>query len=803
MKPHPALWGALLLALCFAAPALAAGPAGSGHELYANGTELVIDTEENMRKTVGNLTAPVNAAAADGPDALLAGFRQGGPDTATAVAYWREAGGVYFVRLTQDTVVYGGGNGDAWLPQAKLTMRGGGVKALCPAGKAGGVEAAELTVSGGKAESLVLSGGAVNTANLRVAEGAVAGASLGEMGPGTEVALSGPGLTVEAAEKAGLGSLRLGPGTTLRVPEKAALDLSGALALEGGSLENQGAVTAETLDVAGSLTNGKGARLTAGLLAVKPSGQLTNQGEIAVAGQFNNQGTVLWNGGCLAGDMASSGALDGAGPLTVAAGDTLAITGGKAGVPIVCQGALTITGGAVDKPITNNGKMELLGGAVTGGLENGPSGVLTVSGGALAGPVENQGSMETAGQIAGPLVNEGGLRLWQNGVVTGKVVNGGEIELADAAALQGDVENRAAGVIRGGALAVPPGKTLINEGRVEAPLVNGGTVENKAKGVLAGAFDNGGSLENAGRMEGGGENGPSGVLENTGEISGAPLSNAGELVNKKKGKLSSASVANSGSLINEKRGEITAAASVTNTGTLENAGTIAGRVANRGGAFSNAGAVTGPVENAQGGALTNSGSLKGPVTNAGELANAGTVSGGLTNAEGGSVANEGKITGGVVNGGFFKNTGKKAAVTGDWSGNQPVDEAGKAAAESEGALLLTGLPYRASLAARPMEEAGPNYRSLLRAANGGAVLRAYEVACDQPLDGENILAFNLGEAYAGKRVSGLFCVNGIVTRHAAKADRAGVFRMPVEALGSFMVVEGNKAVATGKIPKTG
>jgi len=91
---------------------------------------------------------------------------------------------------------------------------------------------------------------------------------------------------------------------------------------------------------------------------------------------------------------------------------------------------------------------------------------------------------------------------------------------------------------------------------------------------------------------------------------------------------------------------------VINAGLLASSGAISGGLANAGYAL-NSGTIAGGVSNA--GTLASSGSLSGGLSNTGYTANTGTIAGGVSNA--GTLITSGSLSGGLANAGYTANTG--------------------------------------------------------------------------------------------------------------------------------------------------
>ncbi|MEA5058616.1 MAG: hypothetical protein VB049_01060 [Candidatus Pelethousia sp.] len=854
MKQHASVCVPYILALVLAfvpAVAQAAGavtPTGSGDALYSNGTALLVDTKENL------------PGAATAVRASIAGFMEGTDDPDATVAYWTITGAdatttTYYIPIKAETVLYAGGDsGD--VENARVTMKGGRVGGLVAGGTAGTVTNASVSMTGGTASSVTVGGGGLlnGEADLSISGGTPGDVALGAGLGNAAVSLHADGQTVSLSGDISVKSLSIKADTTLEVPSGSGNSLTALETLDvSGTLTNNGSVTANQVNASGTgiISNNSGAAIAAAV-QIGSGAALTNKG--AVAGDLINQGTVNLDNGTVSGDMQSSGAIVGTKTLSVAAGQSLTIAGGTVAPSLANNGSVRIQGGTLEGAITNAGELAISGGMVNGKVINESGKIMAVTGGTLA-MVDNSGALEvsTAGRImggvsndaggmlnlkagggiSGPVTNAGGLTITggevggtlsnsgtlnvsggtvngavtngktmnvSGGTISGKVINAGTgtvaVSAGGALSLSGDIDNEKGGSISGEGLTVAAGRTMTNQGTLNADTITeNGTLINDAGGSVAQDAQlintATGVITNAGTIASALENRSGGRVVNTGLISGTPLTNAGALTNQNKGQISSTQINNSGTLTNDDGSSITSAATLANTGALTNNGTIAAKLDNKqNGTVTNNKTITGVVTNASGGSITN-----------GEN---GTISGSLANESGGTISNGGTISGEVSNSGTIKNTNKTASVSGKVTGNAVQNfDSTITAINADGTITLAGMPEGSVLTTTNLSTSSASYKALAEAANGGKIISAYEITCNKPLAEEKTLTFKLGSEYAKKKITGLHYVNGIVSKHTAKADSNGDFSMPVTSLSPFMLVEGSGASSTKAPVKTG
>ncbi|MEA4969019.1 MAG: hypothetical protein VB051_00655 [Candidatus Pelethousia sp.] len=728
---------AVLLLVPVGVLAADATPTGSGNALSSNGAEaFTITTKDKLDSTAMR--------------ASLAGFTEGDASAGATVACWKDAdGSLKFVYLSNAT---------------------------------------ELTLNAGK------------TANLS-----------GNVSIGSLTIGAGAGLIVPAGTDTAKNSLTAE--TTVIVSD-------------GGTLTNSGTVTAKSgISTTGSkstISNGSGSELITPTVEVGAGGRLTNEGSIA--GSLINQGNADLDGGTVSGHIENSGDVVGTKPLTIGKDQKLTITGTGYVSPSIVNdggavtlkdealvrgtvsntgaGTLNVEGGEVSGKVTNNsgatvnvsggtlnnvtnsGALTVSAGQIDGNISNETGGALTLSGaGAINKPLNNAGGFTmTGGTLAGSLDN-GGTAAISGGTVNanisnesnmslsgvtvnGDMANAGALTLGDGVTLAGDVvENGEDGTITGSSLSIGSGTDMFNEGIVSAKAVTvNGTLENKKGGTIA----QDSTLTNNGK------------LTNAGIIASSSLSNTGTLTNQSKGEISSAAVSNSGTLTNAKDGRIANKdATVTNTGTLTNSGTITAKVTNeKSGTLTNKSVITGAVTN-NGGTVTN--------------AESGSMSGSITNGEGGTISNGGSISGDVDNKGTIKNTTDTASVSGKVTGKEiESTDAAKpiTATNSEKTVTLSDMPAGSVLTTAKLAESSDGYKSLKSTAKDAKVICAYDITCNKTFTGTKTLTFLLGKDYAGKTITALHYINGIVDTYKGKADSSGNFSMPITSLSPFMLVEG-------------
>lgn len=735
---------AVLLLVPMGALAADTTPTGSGYNLASNGAEaFTITTKDKLDSSATRAT--------------LAGFTEGDVSAAATVACWKDAdGSLKFVYLSNATA---------------------------------------LTLNAGK------------TANLS-----------GNVSIGSLTIGAGAGLIVPAGTDTAKNSLTTETTVTIS---------------DGGTLTNNGAVTAKSgISTTGSkstISNGSGSEMITPTVAIGSGGRLTNEGSIA--GSLNNQGNADLDGGTVSGHIENSGDVVGTKPLTVGAGQKLTITGkgyvspsivndggevtlkdealvrgtvsntgtGKLNVEggevsgkvtnnsgasvnvaggtlnnVTNSGAMTVSAGQIDGNMSNatGGELTLSGtGAINKSLDN--AGTLTVTGGTLAGSLDNGGTAAISGGTVNADINNASTMALSGVTVNGDLANAGALTLGDGVTLAGDVvENGEDGTISGSALTVDSGTSMFNEGIVSAKTVTvNGALENEKGGTIT----KDSTLTNNGR------------LTNAGIVASSSLSNTGTLTNQSKGEISSAAVSNSGTLTNAAGGRIANKdAALTNTGTLTNSGTITAKVTNeKSGTLTNKSVITGAVTN-NGGTVTNTES--------------GSMSGTINNAEGGTISNGGSISGDVDNKGTIKNTSDTASVSGKVTGNEVESTAAAkpiTATNAEKTVTLSDMPVGSTLTTAKLVESSDAYKALKSAAKDAKVVCAYDITCNKTFTGTKTLTFILGKNYAGKTITALHYINGIVDTYKGKVDSSGNFSIPVTSLSPFMLVEGTVSGSGG------
>ncbi len=644
------------------------------------------------------------------------------------------------------------------------------------------------------------------------------------------------GKTANLSGNVSIKSLTIGAGAGLIVPAgtdtaKNSLTAATVIVNAKGTLTNDGAITAGSVSATGeksTISNGSGSTMAADV-TIGAGGRLTNEGSIA--GSLNNQGNADLDGGTVSGDIVNSGDVVGTKPLTVGAGQKLTITGKGYVSPSIVNdggevtlkdealvrgtvsntgaGTLNVEGGEVSGKVTNNsgatvnvaggtlnnvtnsGELTVSAGQIDGNVSNATgseltlkgtgainksldnAGTLTMAGGTLAGSLDNGGTAAISGGTVNADINNASTMALSGVTVNGDLANAGALTLGDGVTLAGDVvENGEDGTISGSALTVDSGTSMFNEGIISAKTVTvNGALENEKGGTIT----KDSTLTNNGR------------LTNAGIVASSSLSNTGTLTNQSKGEISSAAVSNSGTLTNAAGGRIANKdAALTNTGTLTNSGTITAKVTNeKSGTLTNKSVITGAVTN-NGGTVTNTES--------------GSMSGTINNAEGGTISNGGSISGDVDNKGTIKNTSDTASVSGKVTGNEVESTAAAkpiTATNAEKTVTLSDMPAGSTLTTAKLVESSDAYKALKSAAKDAKVVCAYDITCNKTFTGTKTLTFILGKNYAGKTITALHYINGIVDTYKGKVDSSGNFSIPVTSLSPFMLVEGTVSGSGG------
>ncbi|MBC7138437.1 MAG: hypothetical protein H5U17_06730 [Defluviimonas sp.] len=393
----------------------------------------------------------------------------------------------------------------------------------------------------------------------------------------------------------------------------------------GATLDAQGfdLVLGSNKDIQGTLVLGDGGSLTTDGLDIAEGATFTvgeNVAVILTGNTFDNAGTT---------SLAAGASLTDNGAVNNLATGTINVNG--AGVTIASD-----ADAAGAEAVTNAGALNVTAGDVT--VDSG------------SGSFENSGTIDLA--VGTGLMVAAGDTLSNTGTVT----------TAAASTLTADtVDNLAAGsVTNGGTFAVTTfnnAGTAINDGSLTGDLNNsGGTFTNSATGSVAGTTTISG-----------------GTVANSGTLAAVDTQAAGTFDNLAGG--SADGVTNAGTGTNA--GTV---ASLDNSGTFGNSGTISGAVSNTGGTLTTSGSIGGTTT-ISGGTVANSGTLAAVdtqaagtfdnlaggsadgVTNAGTGTNAGTVAsltntdGTFTNSATGAVSGTTTISGGAVT-----NAGAMASV---------------------------------------------------------------------------------------------------------------------------------------------
>ncbi|WP_143756975.1 hemagglutinin repeat-containing protein, partial [Caballeronia glebae] len=495
----------------------------------------------------------------------------------------------------------------------------------------------------------------------------ISGASLDNTA-GRIASLNGDGLTVTTT-----GTLTNVSGTTATGAQGGVIGGNGTVTLQGASIANHGAVTAQTdLQVTGAALDNNGGTLDAANNATVSAGaHLSNNGGSITAGQRATVSAVTLDnsGGSTQGAQLSLTAANlvnhagvitqtGAGPMNVAVSGTLDNSGG----------------GTLE---TNSTDLTLISAAINndgGTITHAGAGTLAVNAGNGAGALSNAGgTIQSNGQVvawAGSLNNASGSVIGQNGItatVAGALnnANGKLLSNKDLSLASGTLTNNGGQIGAGADAVIRSGSLTNNGGSIAASnlsVTTGGTLDNSGGGIAANQLaltatnllNHGGAITQYGASPMGFA--VSGTFDNS---SGGTLeTNSTDLA------LNSATVINdNGTITHAGNGTLTVNAG-NGAGALSNAGgTIQsnGQVVARAGTLNNASGsvigqngltatVAGALDNANGKLLSNknlslaSGTLTNNGGQIGASADAAIQTGSLTNNGGSIVASNVAVT---------------------------------------------------------------------------------------------------------------------------------------------------------------
>ena len=428
------------------------------------------------------------------------------------------------------------------------------------------------------------------------------------------------------------------------VANNGTLNFSGNNLIEGG-ITGTGSTTitgGKTEVVAsieqGSLTVNTGATLEGSAANLTVTNGITNAGMVNFTGGENknniaNSGTITFGKDEDIGAVASNnGEISGTG--------TVNMTDGSANRGTIEQGTINI---AANATVTNTGTM-----SADKALTVNTGATVTNTGGVLSGNIANAGTINN-GTVSGTIANTGKIA---DATLSGKLDNDGTISGASVTA-EADSSNN-------GTISLAQGEALLANGNFT----------NALNAVIEGSVTaNRGTFTNAGEI-------------NTGSNGGVEIASTAEFANT--GTIMG-DVANSGKLTNA--GGATISGMITNKGTLENL--VNGKLYDviNSNIFANAGEVR-DVTNNTGGAFTNAGTA-GNVTNAGTFENTGTIAG-LVNKENAAATTAlSGITGDIANDGILNLTDAEATLDKTISGAGTTNISGAVTLGENGGFAAT------------------------------------------------------------------------------------------------------------------
>lgn len=464
---------------------------------------------------------------------------------------------------------------------------------------------------------------------------------------------------------------------SLIVPQGTTVTGFVAFSSNGGTVNNISGNMVNNGTVGGSFSNGYGTGTPGsitGSLINASSGivdALINGTDSTVGGDVVNQGTVqhqIANLGNIAGSLVNVGTFGSPGAFSITenggtvSGDMINSGSGYGSIENVgtIYGNFINAGILTSDPAVDNRNLGTMmnRGTVADSMINKTGGnifgtMLNDTTGTVGGSMVNDGQIGTDGDLAGDMVNRGG--------ITGAMVNAGTIGTVSSSAISGmynsgtiglDMQN--AGQITG---------AMDNNGTITGSMINAGTVDEDA---FSFNFD-GGSMSNEGTIGGSMVNAAGAVVK-------------GEMVNDSQGNITG-DLMNAGQIVSESE----------NSGTFQNSGAVKGSMINAGvvGSLSslqtsgmyNAGSVGGDMRSSGtvNGAMDNNGTVAGSMVNAGKIdgdpiserldsgsmSNRGTVGGSMVNAAGAAITGEMHNDSGAVISGDMVNAGTITADPGE------------------------------------------------------------------------------------------------------------------------------------------
>lgn len=469
-------------------------------------------------------------------------------------------------------------------------------------------------------------GGTINLGGQSVSFGSLAGTgTINQSGPGV-LTIGGNNASTSFAGnltgssgsvvKTGTGTQTLSGSSSwagLMTVDGGTLSITGAGSLAGrvlnrASFTNAGIVAGSVINsatlvstgvIGGGLTNNAGAIAS---IAGQLNGPVNNTGTITLTGITTGMTNVENNGTLnLAGFDTSIGSLGGTGG--IALGNALLTVGASNGAQLF-DGIISGTGGLVK--VNAASTLELRGANSYAGLTTISGGRLIVSGsGRLAGPVQNNatfivddaviaglvtnaGTLVSTGALNGGLVNSSGANAGLRGTLNGPVSNSGTITLTGITTGNAAVTKTGTGTFNMAGFNATIG-SLAGSGQVQLGsgtlTLGGANTSTDFGGVISGS----GSLVKTGTA--------TQTLSGANTFTGLTSITQGSIFLATGASLASA-VQNNATFINAG----TTTGLVTNAGTLNSAGTLAGGLVNNAGARAS-------LANTVNGAITNSGTI--------------------------------------------------------------------------------------------------------------------------------------------------------------------------------------------------
>jgi fibronectin-binding autotransporter adhesin len=396
--------------------------------------------------------------------------------------------------------------------------------------------------------------------------------------------------------------------------------VTGATTVSGGMVTNDGTID-DNVTVSGGMLNNTG-QIT-GAVGIATGGIVNNDptGDIDGVVTANGGGTLNANGGTF--NTAGNGIVNAGGTVNILADTTVNIshTGGNTTIAATAAAGPTLTGTITQSgggTVTNNGGVsgnvsvnggtftnnEAIGGTLTMGGAGGSFN--NNAGGSITGlATVNNGTLVANGGTFGAGIDANGGSVDINAATTANItVDGGDLDIASGIGLTGTVTQTTGSTTNNGTISgnvSVSGGTFENDDTDAADAVVagiGGTLT-----ISGGSFDNESGANVAGAVVVSGTAMTGGTLNmNGGTFGTSPVTNNGGTINVNAD--TTANVANNSGTLDIDPGD-TLTGTVTNDGTVDLDGTIAGTLANSGDVnAANGSAVTGAVNNTATGTIT-------------------------------------------------------------------------------------------------------------------------------------------------------------------------------------------------------